>query len=166
MTNDYKALAILRNAKVDGVEAPELDYIPKLLQFVENQVEIPSVRKHQVADILKEEQARVEHLDRIDENWETVSGIVHALLFSTDTKRLARRTANDNVGGRIFESDLKFHLFTRSVQIVPIGLNRRRNHFKAMSFEASSLETERKPATTCEQIDYLCVDCYLRYKEI
>ena len=106
MAYDHKTLAILRNAEIDSVEAPELDDIPKLLHLVENQVEIPSVRKHQVADILKEEQARVEPLDRIDENGESVTGVIHALLFSSDTERLARRAANDDVGGRIFKPDL------------------------------------------------------------
>ena len=76
------------------------------------------------------------------------------------------RTANDNVGGWIFKPDLKFHLFTRSVQIVPIGLNRRRNHFKSMSFETRRLETERKPPAAREQIDHLFAGNDLRHEKI
>ena len=106
MTYDYKTLAILRNAEVDGIETPELDDVPKFLQFIENQVEIPSVRKHQVADIFKEEQSGVEPLDRIDENGEAITGVVYALLFSTNTERLARGSADDNISGRIFKPDL------------------------------------------------------------
>ena len=52
MTYDYKTLTVLRNTEVDGIEASKLDDVPKFLQFIENQVEVPQHWVCWVTDII------------------------------------------------------------------------------------------------------------------
>ena len=161
-----KALAVLWNAEVDGVETSEFDRISKFLQFVDNQIKIPSVRKHEISDVLKKKQAGIEPLDGIDENGEAVAGVIHALLLSADAKRLARRPSYDDIGGRVVKPNLKFNLGAGSLQIAPVCFNSGMNHLKAMSCKPCSLETKRQPTASREEIDDLLAGGDLRNKEI
>ena len=110
MTDDYKALTILRNSVVDGIQAAKLNDISKFFQLYENQVEIPFVGKHQVANVLKKKYSRIESLDRIYEDWKTIASIVHPLLLSTNAERLTGGATNDYVGNWIFKAHFKLCL--------------------------------------------------------
>lgn len=154
MPNDNHTLAILWHAIIHRIDQTNLDDVIQSLQSFKNLFKIPAVAVKDASNIFKHPNLRLNLLHGGNENGKTISRIIQSHLVSTNTERLAWRTADNYVSLWKLCFSRQRDLLAITFEISPVSFTSISILFVTDCIKSLSLEPERKPAATSKQIQH------------